>query len=142
MLNPHLLIVDFDDRSRGALAESLRASGYSVREAGNPLDGLRAFIDRTPRLVIVDPWPFLPASFQMIDRLRRERPGADVPVVLVTSAPASEHLADVVAAGCEAYLEKPCPHAIVHAVLARLLAPPTPFAPPARAERPPIARGD
>lgn len=124
-----LLLVDSHDGARGALATLLRHVGYSVREARNGIEGLLVARTEPPRLVIADLWPFFSASLQMVERLRAQ--GATTPVLVLTSAVSPEYRSRALAAGCDAYLEKPCDPQRVLAEVRRILdADPAPTQPP------------
>lgn len=111
--------MDSHDGARSALAALLREVGYPVREARNGLEGLRAAREIPPRMVIADLWPFFSASLQMVERLREQ--DGRTPVVVLTSAVSPEYRTRAMAAGCAAYLEKPCEPTRVLAEIQRIL---------------------
>ncbi len=104
MAELHLLVVEDEPSYVEALVVALQREGYSVRAAGDGREGLRAFREDLPDLVLLDLMlPELPG----LDVLRRIREESTVPVI-VLSAKDSE--ADVVAAlelGADDYLTKP-----------------------------------
>ena len=126
---PYLLIVDAHDPSRSALAALLRDRGHRVRESGNALETLPIAREQPPALLIVDLWPFISASLQMIARVRHDAAITGIPVIVLTSALASRYRERAFAAGCAAYLEKPCPAAAILGEIGRLLAPSAPRTP-------------
>lgn len=108
MKQPTILVVDSYHASRRALGDLLRDADYSVFEAPNGIDGLRIAREIGPALLIVDLWPFFSASVQMVEQLR-ESPRTDTAEVLVlTSVVSPHHRNRALAAGCAAFLEKPC----------------------------------
>lgn len=117
---PALLLLDPYEQGRRGLAEFFREHGYAVAEVGDEAEALRAARRAPPGVVIVDPWPF-PASLELVERLRSARPTGDASIVALSAAAAPEHRRMALAAGCHAYLEKPCPPDRVLAVVRRLL---------------------
>ena len=118
---PTLLLVDPDEGSRGALADLLRAVGYSVLEARDGAEGLGMARERLPQLVIADLWPFSGHPVRMVERLRGSAATARVPVLALTTLVAPEYRGRALAAGCAGYLEKPCPADRVLAEVRRIL---------------------
>jgi DNA-binding response OmpR family regulator len=99
-----LLTIEDDDDVRMMLKMVLEDEGYEVSEAGNGADGLRAFIDDKPSLVLVD--LKLP-DMSGFDICRTIRQTSDVPIIIVT---AQEDSFDVVAgleSGADDYVTKP-----------------------------------
>ncbi len=123
MIQPTLLLVDSYHSSRRALADLLRECGYSVIEVHNALEGLQLARERLPELVLVDPWPFVSASLQMIERLRASTPTEHIPVLVLTSSLSPQYRERARAAGCAGYLEKPCPPEAVLTEVSCLLSP-------------------
>lgn len=113
-----ILVVDLHKPSRTALGELLRASGYTVLEAGSsrdlPPEGAVA-----PALVVFDPGPHLEAGIRTIAMMRIEET-APVPVVLLTPSFTPELRDRAIAIGCTEVLGKPCVPAELLAVVARL----------------------
>jgi DNA-binding NarL/FixJ family response regulator len=123
-----MLLVDAHDGSRRALAALLRAQGFQVSEARNGVEGLRTARQRPPRLIVLDPWPFVSASLQMLERLREDGATHDVPVLVLASELRPEHWRRARAAGCAGYLEKPCRPEDALTAVRRILAGTTPVA--------------
>jgi DNA-binding response OmpR family regulator len=122
---PTLLIVDADHGPRTSLAALFRECGHSVAEAASGVEALRLARQRTPAVLVVDPWPFVSAAAQVVPQVRALRP---TPAVLVvTSAPRSR--TDVRSRFPEdvAWLERPCSPAELLAGVDRLLNRSAPF---------------
>ncbi len=123
MMQPTLLLVDSYVSSRRALSDLLRECGYSVLDAHNAVEGLQLAREERPGLVIVDLWPFVSASLQLIERLRQSNGSEHIPVLVLTSSLSPQHRIRALAAGCAGYLEKPCGPEEVLAEVRRLLNP-------------------
>lgn len=79
------LIVDDDRRGRAVLRHLFELAGWTVYEAADGREGLRAFEERTPDLVVTDVDMPRMNGVEMASRIRR-LPG-DVPVLAVTRTP-------------------------------------------------------
>lgn len=119
-----MLLVDSYDGSRRALADLLREDGYTVREARDGAEGLRAAGEQLPELVILDPFPGVAGSLKMLRELRQSGGAEPVPCVVLTSSQDTPDSEWALRAECVAFLEKPCPPAEVLAVVRRILGPP------------------
>lgn len=113
-----VLIVDPDDGSRTSLASLLRDCGLSVYEAPTGIEGAELARQRVPALVIVDPWPFVPAEAQMVERIRGEHPETQVLVLTTSLRPLLRLKSRLPGIRC---LEKPCSPASLLAEVERLL---------------------
>jgi two-component system chemotaxis response regulator CheY len=121
MNGPSILLVDTDDRARRALAELLREVGYAVLEAADGADGLALARERAPALVVADPWPSCGEVMGMVQGMRGVPATEQVPVIALTTLAGPEHRSAALAAGCAAYLEKPCPGERVLSEVRRVL---------------------
>ena len=117
---PPLLVVDADDGSRTSLAALLRECGYPVLEARNGVEGLQVSRGHAPALVIVDPWPFVSAAAQMVERIQDDRPGTEV--LMLTSEPFRVRRSRSRFEGIARCLDKPCSADELLAEVVRLVA--------------------
>ena len=127
-----ILLIEDDDRIRGALRLALEDEGYEVEEAASGEAGLAAFAARPAGLVLID--VLLPGidGFDVCRQLRKE---SDVPIVMVT---ARDDASDVIAgleAGADDYLAKPVNVGVLAARLRALLRRARVAAEPARPAR-------
>lgn len=118
---PPILVVDLEERSRVALGNLLRTSGYPVLEAGSSSD-FPADAGVTPRLIVFDPGPHLDAALRTVARMRIQQ-AVPVPVVLITGEISPETRSRALAIGCAEVLPKPCPPVQLLTVVGRLLGP-------------------
>jgi CheY-like chemotaxis protein len=102
-MQPDILIIDDDPAILATVAEILHDEGYSVRVAGNGLEGLVALEQQLPALIlldmrmpVLDGWGFVQAL--------RER-GVRVPFVVLTAAQDAHRWAQEV--GASEFLAKP-----------------------------------
>jgi CheY-like chemotaxis protein len=102
-MQPDILVIDDDPAILTTVAEILHDEGYSVRKAGNGLEGLATLEQRLPALIlldmrmpVLDGWGFVQAM--------RER-GLEVPLVVMTAAQDSRRWAHEV--GATGVLAKP-----------------------------------
>jgi len=103
-----VLVVEDDAPIRRGMVELLRVSGYEVMECGDGRAGLAALeaaagghVD----LVLLD--VFLPGldGFQVLERIRAERPG--LPVIMVTARGAEDDRVRGLQGGADDYVVKP-----------------------------------
>jgi len=104
---PVVLIVDDNDDTRQMYAEMLRTCGFGVRLAADGAEGLAAAED-LPAVIVMDlAMPGL-NGWEATRRLKTGEATKDIPIIVLT-AHALDHYRDVaVAAGCDAFLAKPC----------------------------------
>ena len=99
-----ILIVEDDERIRGALRLVLEEEQYRVAEATTAEEALEAFGHREAQLVLVD--VMLPGSdgFDLCRSLRRF---SDVPIIMVTARSDSHDVVAGLEAGADDYVTKP-----------------------------------
>src|SRR5688500_8766545 len=104
---PSVLVVDDNDDTRTMYAHLLRSAGFEVRLAADGDQALAAAAER-PAIIIMDlAMPGL-NGWEATRRLKTGEATKDIPVIVLT-AHALDHYRDVaVAAGCDAFLAKPC----------------------------------
>ena len=99
-----LLFIEDDDGIRLALSLALEDEGYSVREAANGADGLAAFDQRAPDLVLLD--LRLP-DMSGFDVCRSIRARSIVPIIIITAQTDTHDMVAGLAAGADDYITKP-----------------------------------
>jgi PAS domain S-box-containing protein len=118
-----ILVIDDEPDSRELLAEALRGAGSRVSVAGSVQEGLRAFADHTPDLVVSDigmPGEDGYALVRAIRALSPER-GGRVPAVALTAMARAEDRKQALLAGFKAHVPKPVDIEELLAVLNALL---------------------
>ncbi|MBB5871813.1 two-component system OmpR family response regulator [Allocatelliglobosispora scoriae] len=100
-----LLVVEDDPNIVELLSASLRFAGFEVRTATSGSEGVAAFTERRPDLVVLD--VMLPDldGFEVIRRMRAE--GVRTPVVFLTARDATEDKIRGLTLGGDDYVTKP-----------------------------------
>jgi CheY-like chemotaxis protein len=104
--SPRVLVVEDDDETRHAIAWGL-APEYEVVAAANGLEGLKAASEQSFDAIVADIGMPEMDGITMVDRIRRMRAPAAVPVVFLTAETAPERIAEGFSAGGASYLTKP-----------------------------------
>ena len=81
----HLLLVEDDIDMRELVAESLRAAGYDVEEAGDGRDALAAIVRECPSLLITDcNMPNMTGN-ELLEHLARDERFCLIPAIVVSA---------------------------------------------------------
>jgi DNA-binding response OmpR family regulator len=99
-----LLFIEDDDGIRLALSMALEDEGYSVREAANGSEGLVAFGQQQPDLVLLD--LRLP-DMSGFDVCRAMRATSIVPIIIITAQTDTHDMVAGLEAGADDYVTKP-----------------------------------
>ncbi len=99
-----LLLVEDDERIRGALLRSLTAQGHAVSWAATGRDGLQQALDDRPDLVVLDLG--LP-DIDGAQLLRMLRAVSTVPVIIATARGDDADVVDLLEHGADDYVVKP-----------------------------------
>jgi CheY-like chemotaxis protein len=83
--NRRALVVEDDVHSQTLMAEWLMGDGWEVHTAKNGLEGLQAFLEFEPGLIILD--LMMPAmdGFEFLEQVRQQPKAADASVIVVTA---------------------------------------------------------
>jgi CheY-like chemotaxis protein len=101
-----VLVVDDDFDARTIYSTFLRAAGCSVFVASDGRVALDKADELSPDIIVMDlAMPRLD-GWEAIRRLRRSSWTREIPIIAVSAVPQSRETA--FAAGCDAYLTKPC----------------------------------
>lgn len=99
-----LLVVEDDDRIRGAVIRAMRERGHVVESTGTALAGLQLVLDRRPDLVLLDLG--LP-DLDGVELLRMLRAVSAVPVIVTTARDDDTSIVKALDAGADDYVVKP-----------------------------------
>ncbi|MGH8708817.1 MAG: response regulator [Burkholderiales bacterium] len=102
-----VLIVEDNERNLKLVRDVLQAKGYATIEAGTAEEGLELARARAPGLILMD--IHLPgmSGIEALGILRAEAATAAIPVIAITASVMKESVREVMAAGFNAFIEKP-----------------------------------
>jgi two-component system, cell cycle response regulator DivK len=118
---PLVMLVDDYADNREAYALYLRYRGYRVEEAEDGHQALeRAFRNR-PDLIVMD--LSLPGldGWQATRTLKKDRRTRDIPVIALTGHALEGQSESARAAGCDAFITKPCEPNVLEAAIRKIL---------------------
>jgi two-component system cell cycle response regulator DivK len=117
---PRVLVVDDAADERTVYSEALREQGLLVLEAANGLDAVTMASGAPPDLIVMDLSMPVMGGVEAIRRLKAARRTRSIPVVILSGAGLARHWA-AKAAGCDAFLVKPCTYEDLVGVVTVLL---------------------
>ncbi len=120
---PRILIVEDNEDYRKVLHYLFSTHGYSVVEAGNGQDGLKAAREHSPDLALLDFEMPVMNGYELLMEMRRREETRKLPVVFLTGAVNRRHLREL-GLDVARFLEKPISNAEVLAVVTELLGAP------------------
>jgi len=102
-----ILIVEDNEKNLKLVRDLLRAKGYATVEAGTAEEGLELARQHAPALILMD--IHLPgmSGIEALKALRAEAATAAIPVIAITASVMKESVREVMAAGFNAFIEKP-----------------------------------
>jgi DNA-binding response OmpR family regulator len=108
-----VLLIEDEEPSRELLASEMERAGFLVQQAENGHDGLEQVRQFVPDVVVLDLMLPVLSGFAVARAVRAQERSRNV-VIVAVSALASEALrVEALAAGCDAFLRKPVPAALV-----------------------------
>lgn len=81
-----ILIVEDDEPIRQAIAIGLSRNGFEVSEAKDGDEGLKTALELHPDLILLDLRMPKKTGQEMLDELRTDKWGAEVPVIVLSNA--------------------------------------------------------
>lgn len=102
-----VLIVEDNEKNLKLVRDVLQARGYATLEAGAAEEGLRLARLHNPGLILMD--IHLPgmSGIDALKALRADGATAAIPVIAITASVMKESVREVMAAGFNAFIEKP-----------------------------------
>lgn len=104
-----ILIVDDDKLIREGLTALLKNAGQTVIEAANGREGLDSALAHHPDLVVSDVRMPEMTGLEMIEALRADEWGKQVPIVMLTNDNTNDSVNQALQSGITIYLEKNLP---------------------------------
>jgi len=114
-----VLVIEDDLDARRIYSEYLRTKGWTVFTAPEGRTGLDKIIELTPDIVVLDLAMPKVDGWTVLKHVRESSLTAQTPVVVVSAVRDSRD--EAFAAGCDAYLEKPCSPDVVYLQVRALL---------------------
>jgi CheY-like chemotaxis protein len=105
---PRVLLVDDYPDAREMYTEYLQYSGFDVVEAGNGIEALQRAVDATPDIILMDLSLPVMDGWEATRRLKADDRTASIPVVALTGHALAGISQGAKAAGCDAFITKPC----------------------------------
>jgi two-component system CheB/CheR fusion protein len=104
-----VLVVDDDDDTRNALAESLRARGAEIRTGASAAEAMQALEDLWPHVLLCDVAMPGEDGYSLIRRVRALEPdrGGRIPAAALTALAGREERERALAAGFQMHIAKP-----------------------------------
>jgi len=102
-----ILIVEDNEKNLKLVRDVLQAKGYATIEAGTAEKGLELARAHAPGLILMD--IHLPgmSGIEALKTLRAEAATEAIPVIAITASVMKESVREVMAAGFNAFIEKP-----------------------------------
>ena len=102
-----ILIVEDNEKNLKLVRDVLQAKGYATLEAGTAEEGLELARASKPALILMD--IHLPgmSGIEALKALRAEAATEAIPVIAITASVMKESVREVMAAGFNAFIEKP-----------------------------------
>lgn len=101
-----VLVVEDDNLVRHGLVENLKEKGLGVIEATNGKQGLEKALASQPDLIVSDVRMPELDGLSMLEQLRKDSWGKDVPVIMLTSDETTTSINQALQAGVTVYLAK------------------------------------
>ena len=103
-----VLLIDSDPDSRHVYAMLLRHEGYEVSEATSGAEGVLRARELQPDVIVTELFVPTPGGWKVPELLRQDPRTAETPLIALSTHAFPEDEAGARAAGCNAYLAKPC----------------------------------
>lgn len=118
-----ILIIEDDPEMRRALNLRLRASNYETVFAADAILGLSIAKRERPDLILLDLGLPGGGGFLLLDRFRDIASLSTVPVIVVSASDPNQNEARALAAGAQAYFQKPVENSNLMIAIQRALFP-------------------
>lgn len=116
-----MLVVEDDADARALYATCLRTAGFEVLEVGSMRSANDAVARRRPDLVVLDRHVADGDTLDLATQWRAGRVMTKVPIIVLTGHTSRADVEATLAAGCDAFLSKPCAPEILLAHVHKLL---------------------
>lgn len=101
-----ILIVDDENIILEPLSEKFKDEGFEVETASNGEEGLKKALEFMPDLILLDVVMPKMNGLEMLEKLRAEKGGKDIKVIVFTNVNEVEKVEDAAKSGASEYLVK------------------------------------
>jgi len=101
-----ILIIEDDEEMSKVLIDKFINSGYAVSHSKNGEEGLKLAFEDHPEIILLDIIMPVMDGISMLKKLREDRWGVNVPVVILTNISETEKLAEALEIGIVEYIIK------------------------------------
>jgi two-component system cell cycle response regulator DivK len=105
---PLILVVDDYEDNRALYAEYLVFSGFRVEEACDGGEAIEKATSLVPDVIVMDLSLPVVDGWEATRRLRADARTRTIPIIALSGHSSQTHAQEAKAAGCNAYLSKPC----------------------------------
>lgn len=116
-----ILVIEDDALNTALFKEILTARGYKLQIAESGRKALEMLGQTRPDLIIMDIVVPEISGLDLIRMIKGDEDRRTIPIVAVTSLPARLYKAEIMAAGCDAYVAKPLSVTTLWATIDHLL---------------------
>lgn len=116
-----VMVVESNEDSRFLLRCLFEMKGYRVLEAGNGDEAVSLALQEHPDLILLELKLPLRDCFSTARQIRQTVELGNVPIVVISTFPSSQHRAVAIAAGCNEYMIKPIEFDELEALVTQLL---------------------
>lgn len=105
-VKPTVLIVEDEESMRKILTDELEREGFTAIETKDGVEGLESALSNHPDIILID--ILLPKldGLEMLKKIREDKWGKDVPVLLLTNLGDMDKISEAVQIGITGYLVK------------------------------------
>ncbi|OGZ67637.1 MAG: hypothetical protein A3C58_00995 [Candidatus Staskawiczbacteria bacterium RIFCSPHIGHO2_02_FULL_34_10] len=101
-----ILVVEDDSKMRKMLVDAFKDSGFKVEQAENGEEGLKVALDFKPDSILLDLMMPIMDGLTMLNRLKEEEWGKNIPVTILTNSGESSKIAEALEKGVCKYIIK------------------------------------
>jgi two-component system chemotaxis response regulator CheY len=105
-MSKKILVIDDDKLIREGLVALLKNAGQTVLEAGDGAEGLEKALSEKPDLVVTDVRMPKMTGLEMIEQLRVDAWGKNVPVIILTNDESNASINQALQSGVTTYFSK------------------------------------
>ncbi len=102
-----ILVVEDNEKNMYLISFLLESSNYEVIKAVRGEEGVKAAIKEKPDLILMDIQLPDIDGLEATKRIRKSKPGKEIPIIAVTSYAMSGDREKLIKGGCTGYIEKP-----------------------------------